>query len=356
MPKIITEKNYFFRLGSYRERLLQHYAKHPKFVQPTSARRQMLQYIEHELADISISRASQAWGIRLPQDQSHAVYVWFDALINYLTVTGYPEKTAAGFSPSSEGETKMGWQHWWPPDLHLIGKDIVKFHCAVWPAMLMSASLPLPKIIFAHGFFTMNSEKISKSLGNAMDPLELIKEYPFDAIRYYLLRDIPFGADGDFSHQRLHDRYNADLANGLGNLVSRVLQMIEKFTPDLIPPAGKTPGVKVKTPGVKEAGKVLAQVDLFIEDLAFDKALESIWAAIRAADEFIEKTKPWKLANKSSPSSEGELEGVLTNPYLTLIAINQAIAPFMPETHQKLTALLSARSLKEPAAPLFARK
>lgn len=341
-PKRIKEKNYFFKLAAYRETLLEYYENHPDFVQPESAHNKMLDYIKNDLADISISRQAQKWGIRLPQDETHAVYVWFDALINYLTVAGY-----------AEGGAKF--QKFWPADLHLIGKDIIKFHCAIWPAMLLSAGLPLPKKVFAHGFFTVDGDKISKSLGNAIDPLELMQEYPFDAIRYYVLRDIPFGNDGDFSHDRLKQRYNADLANGLGNLVSRVLNMMEKFAPDFAP--NSTPGVELaSSPGVGERLAVGAVVSIHLESLAFDRALESIWQKITQADELIERTKPWELVKKSSPSGEGELEGVLTQLYQTLLTINQSLAPFLPDTHAKLTKILAARPLKKPAEPLFARK
>lgn len=329
-PKKIKEKNYFFKLSRYRGRLLKHYEQNPDFVHPESARNKMLDYIKNDLADISISRQAQAWGIRLPQDPKHAVYVWFDALINYLTVAGY-------------GSDEKKFQTFWPADLHLVGKDIIKFHCAIWPAMLMAAELEPPQRVFANGFFTVDGQKISKSLGNAIDPLELTKEYPFDAIRYFLLRDIPFGNDGDFSHERLKDRYNADLANGLGNLVSRTLNMIEKFWPDfdkaLVDP----------TP----AAQGLTGVDAKIEKLAFDAALEEIWKLIAWADLLIENKKPWELAKQNN---QKEIQSVLSQVYMALIGINGALAPFMPETHEKLAKLLAARPLKKPSEPLFARK
>lgn len=330
-PKQIKEKNYFFKLSKYRDVLLKHYADQPDFVQPSSAKNKMLYYIENEMEDISISRQAQEWGIRLPNDPEHAVYVWFDALINYLTVTGFPKPEFTTF---------------WPADLHIIGKDIIKFHCAIWPAMLIAAELPLPKRVFAHGFFTINGEKISKSLGNAIDPFELTKDYPFDAIRYYLLRDIPFGNDGDFSFERLKDRYNADLANGLGNLTSRSLNMIEKFWPDF------NPEHMVKQLP-EEVLHFFSQANTHIEQLEFDKALTQIWNGIAWADELVEKTKPWELAKAGK---QEEIQQVLSQLFAVLKLVEVALLPLLPETHEKLKQILSATPLIKPTEPLFARK
>src|SRR3990167_1558320 len=320
-PNIIKEQNYFFKLSKYRDQLLAWYEKGPEAVQPASARNKMLAYITDEMEDISISRQAQEWGIRFPKDDKHAVYVWFDALINYLTVTGYP---------------KPGYEKTWPADLHLIGKDIIKFHCAIWPAMLLSANLPLPNKIFAHGFFTVNGEKISKSLGNAIDPKELLKEYSLDAIRYYLLREIPFGNDGDFSQERLRGRYNSELANGIGNLVSRTLTLVEKNCPDII-----------------FEPKELPNIALHIEILAFDRALTEIWQEVARLDGVIDTKKPWELAKVGKSE---ELQSVLAEVLSGISAIANALAPLLPETAKKIQALLSARPITKPAEPLFARK
>lgn len=320
-PKVIKEQNYFFRLSKYRDQLLAWYESNSNVVQPASARNKMLAYIKDEMEDISISRQSQEWGIRFPSDQNHAVYVWFDALINYLTVTGYPN---------------TGYEKTWPADLHLIGKDIIKFHCAIWPAMLMSANLPLPNNIFAHGFFTINGEKISKSLGNAIDPQDLLKEYPLDIIRYYLLREIPFGNDGDFSTDRLKERYNSELANGIGNLVSRTLTLVEKNCPDI-----------TCTP------KKLPTIAQHIESLSFDRALTDIWHEIALLDGVIDAKKPWELAKAGK---NDELQVVLSEVLSGIAGIAQALAPLLPETSVKIQELLVARPIKKPAEPLFARK
>ena len=327
-PKKIKEKNYFFRLSKYRDALLDHYRSHPDFVRPDSARNEVLNYIENHLEDISISRQSQAWGIRLPQDESHAIYVWFDALINYLTVAGYPAS-----------------DKWWPADMHIVGRDIVKFHCAIWPAMLLSAGLSIPERVFANGFFTINGQKISKSLGNTINPLDLIKEYPFDAVRYFVLREIPFGQDGDFSLDRLKERYNSDLANGLGNLVSRTLNMIEKF--------GRDRDLNSDYSKINDVSGAQMIVEKSLKNLSFDRGLTAITNLAAKTDAIIEKEKPWELAKNGE---EEKLEVVLDELFRRLNGINDLIAPFMPETHEKLTQLLSARPVKKPSEPLFARK
>ncbi len=320
-PKVIKEKNYFFKLTKYRDALLGWYAKTPNAVRPESARNKMLSYITDEMQDISISRQAGKWGIRFPEDESHAVYVWFDALINYLTVTGYPS---------------AGYEKMWPANLHMIGKDIIKFHCAIWPAMLMSADFALPNTIFAHGHFTVNGEKISKSLGNAIDPRDLLKEYPLDAIRYYLLREIPFGNDGDFSLVRLKERFNSELANGIGNLVSRTLTMVEKNCPNITFTAGKT-----------------LDVSSYIENLAFEKALTDIWHEVARLDGVIDEKKPWELAKIGKSD---ELETVLREVLSGIASIAHELQALLPETAVKIQELLAAKPLKKPDEPLFARK
>lgn len=320
-PKVIKEQNYFFRLSKYRAQLLAWYEDRPDAIEPTSARNKMLAYIRDEMEDISISRQAQEWGIRFPKDEKHAVYVWFDALINYLTVTGYPNP---------------GYQKLWPADLHLIGKDIIKFHCAIWPAMLLSANLPLPNKIFAHGFFTVNGEKISKSLGNAIDPRELLQEYPLDAIRYYLLREIPFGNDGDFSFERLKERYNSELANGIGNLVSRTLTLVEKNCPDLTFQKKNT-----------------VDVSKYLETLSFDRALTEIWQEVTRLDGVIDQKKPWELAKEEKHE---QLRAVLADVASGIWGIGQALTPILPETAATIQNLLETAPLAKPQQPLFARK
>ncbi|HET7713064.1 MAG TPA: methionine--tRNA ligase, partial [Patescibacteria group bacterium] len=251
-PRQLKEKNYFFKLSRYQQPLLDHIKAHPHFIQPVSRRNEVVAFIERGLEDFSVSRSTQKWGIPWPGDKDQVVYVWFDALINYLTAAGYPQNH----------------QKWWPAELHMIGKDIVKFHSIYWPAMLMSAGLTLPKSVFGHGFFTIDGTKISKSLGNAIDPVDLADRYGADALRYFLLREIPFGADGDFSHARFETVYNSDLANELGNLVQRVAVMIIKYFDGDIGPVPK------HSHDEKAFHQALAELHL-------DRALTELWQEVK---------------------------------------------------------------------------
>ena len=303
-PKKIKEENYFFRLKKYENKLLDYIEKNPSFIQPEARRNEIINYISHYMDDISISRASQEWGIPVPIDKKQALYVWFDALINYLTGVEY-------------GKDEKKFVKWWPADLHLVGKDIIKFHCAIWPAMLLSAGLPLPKHVFAHGFFTLDGQKISKSLGNVIDPVELANKYGIDEVRYYLLREIPFGEDGDFSFKRLEERYNAELANGLGNLVARVLTMCEKYFEGKVPP---------KISG--SAAPTWNSYEMAMQELKFHQALTDIWDLISFCDELINREAPWQLVKVDKE----RLERVIYTLLETLRHIAWLIAPFMPLT------------------------
>ena len=227
-PDWIKEKNYFFRLSKYRDRLVEHYAANPEFVIPESRRNEMLRLLDAGLEDISVSRAGQSWGIPLPFDPASVVYVWYDALINYAAAVGY-------------GCTTGLFERWWPADLHVIGKDITRFHCVVWPAMLMSVGVPLPKQVFGHGWLTFKGEKMSKSLGTVVDPLEAADRLGPDPLRWYLTREVVFGQDGDFSWDLFEKSYNADLANNLGNLVNRVTSMAHRYRGGIVKGPGARP-------------------------------------------------------------------------------------------------------------------
>jgi methionyl-tRNA synthetase len=332
-PEKIKEKNWFFKLSDYGDFLRKKIRSGEMEIMPAERRNEVLSLIDLGLEDIAISRRTAKFALPLPWDTEQTIYVWLDELFNYCSAIGY-------------GDDEEKFKKYWPADTHLIGKDILKFHCVIWPALLDAIGEELPKKVFAHGFFTVDGQKISKSLGNAIDPVELVKEYGADTIRYYLLRDIPFGKDGDFSHERLKDRYNADLANGLGNLVSRTLNMIEQYIPDFDP---AEPNKQLQEQLVNFG----AGIEGNIENLIFDRALSDIWFFISRADELIEKTKPWELVKEGRTE---EAEQILTGLFFTLEAINRELAPFLPDTHIKLTKLLEARPVKKPEEPLFARK
>jgi methionyl-tRNA synthetase len=316
--KKIKEKNYFFRLTKYRDKLLEHIEKNPNFIRPKARKNEIISYIRDFMEDISISRESLEWGIKLPIDGSQVFYVWFDAVINYISAVGYA------------GDEKK-FKNYWPADLHLVGKDIIKFHCALWPAMLMSAGLPLPKQVFAHGFFTVNGDKISKSLGNAIDPVELANEYGLDTVRYFLLREISFGEDGAFSINRLKERYETDLANDLGNLLNRVLNMTEKYQGGQVP---------------KKIGEDIENWPVIIEsmeNLDFSRALDEVWEVIREANRFIDQEQPWKLEKIDKKRQAAVLYILLE----TLRNIGWMLLPFMPQIAEEIWLQLGIDWKKE---------
>lgn len=318
-PQAIKEKNYFFRLSAYRERLLAHIDEHADFIQPLSRRNEVRSYVENFMEDVSISRdvGSVKCGIPVPGDATQVIYVWFDALINYLTGVDF-------------GTDEARFKKWWPADVHLVGKDIIKFHCALWPAMLMSAGMSLPEKVFAHGFFTIDGDKMSKSLGNAIDPLEITEKYGRDALRYFLLREITFGEDGDFSMRRLGERYSGDLANELGNLLHRTLAMAEKYTGGEV--ARGTEGAEA---GEGAEGIVSAwdRYEAAMERLDFGGALETVWEILRASNKLVDDSKPWALAK------EGKDEELREALYILLERLRHVawmLRPFMPETSVRM--------------------
>ncbi|MFH1047550.1 MAG: methionine--tRNA ligase [Patescibacteria group bacterium] len=312
-PDRIKERNYFFRVTAYREALLKHIDEQPDFIQPLSRRNEVRSYIDKFMQDFSISRDVGAVkaGIPVPGDESQVIYVWFDALLNYMTAVGY-------------GTDDELYQKWWPANVHLVGKDIIKFHCALWPAMLMSAGLPLPKKVFAHGFFTIDGDKMSKSLGNVIDPLDVAAKYGRDGMRYFLLKEITFGEDGDFSLKRLAERYQGDLGNDLGNLLHRTLSMTDKYL------AGQ---VLCPETGVQEmSSEVWPKYDRALEELDFGGALETIWEILRWSNKYIDDSKPWVLA-KEDPA---KIPAVLYSLLERLRQVAWMLKPFMPETAEKM--------------------
>jgi methionyl-tRNA synthetase len=354
--KKVSEKNYFFKLSSYRDQLLALYDAHPEIAQPTSRLNEVRSYVRDHLADISVSRdvSSLSCGIPVPGDDSQRIYVWFDALINYIS--------AVGFGSDDKKMTK-----WWPADLHLIGKDILKFHCALWPAMLLSAAKTdpllkkklakdelLPKNIFVHGFFTINGQKISKSVGNTIDPHDLTAKYGNDAIRYFLLREISFGDDGDFSYARLEERYAADLANTLGNLVQRAVAMSRKYFDGKVPDANPSSSAETAVDGVWSGAKGIEDIERGyhekIDRFRLDEALTLIWGAgeskgsgLMQANKHIEETKPFQLIKEDTKKTGEVLYSILE----ALRHYAWLLDPVMPETSAKILAALGQDREKE---------
>ena len=305
-------------MSKYQEALLAHIEANPEFIQPKSRRNEILSFVREGLRDLSISRTTFQWGIQAPGNDNHVVYVWFDALANYITALGYPE---------TAGKLK----DFWPADAQLIGKDILRFHAVYWPTFLMSAGLPLPKRIFAHGWWTVEGQKMSKSLQNVVEPNMLIDKYGVDAIRYFLLREVPFGLDGDFSHSALIHRINSDLANDLGNLLNRSTAMIQKYFGGIVQAplemTGIDQGFKAKT----EAA--VNQVESCLEELAFSKALQSIWEVISAGNKYVDETAPWALAK--DPAQKERLGTVIYCVLESQRIVYHLLSPFMPDTAKK---------------------
>ena len=290
VPQWIREKNHFFRLSRYQKPLLEHFASHPGFLQPEIRRNEILRLLDAGLEDISISRAGQSWGIPLPFDSANVVYVWFDALINYASAVGLGDTSDAG---------RRKFEHWWPANLHVIGKDITRFHTVIWPAMLMSAKLPLPEVVFGHGFMTVDGQRMSKSLGNLIDPRQAAARFGPDPLRLYLAKEVPFGGDGDFTWERYDERYNVDLANNLGNLVSRVSSMAHRYRQGSLRPSG---GPSPELAGIGD--DAVKGYRAAMGGFALHEAAAAAFRLVDATNQFIAGKEPWKLAKDAARADE----------------------------------------------------
>ncbi|MBQ8016120.1 MAG: methionine--tRNA ligase, partial [Clostridia bacterium] len=319
------EEAYFFKLSAYADKLIKYYEEHPGFIEPVSRQNEMVNnFIKPGLQDLCVSRSSFKWGIPVPVNEDHVIYVWLDALTNYITALGY----------NSEDESL--YEKFWPADVHLIGKDIIRFHTIYWPAFLMSLDLPLPEKVYGHGWVLLEGGKMSKSKGNVVDPVILAERYGVDALRYYLLREIAFGSDGIFSNENLINRINSDLANDLGNLVSRTVAMVEKYFGGTIPAEREAGDFDEELKALAVQTKIDAEAEL--DKLNFSVALTNIWKFVSRTNKYIDETAPWALAKDES--KKARLAEVMYNLCESIRIISVLIAPFMPETAVKIRAQL----------------
>ena len=319
----VEEPSYFFRLGAWGERLLEFYDRNPDFIAPQSRRNEVLSFVSGGLNDLSVSRTSFQWGVPVPDDEGHVMYVWLDALTNYITGVGFPDTEAPAY------------RRYWPASLHVVGKDIVRFHAVYWPAFLMAAGLQPPRRVFAHGWWTNEGRKISKSLGNIIDPVALVETYGLDEVRYFLMREVPFGNDGDFSHRAMINRINGDLANDFGNLVQRVLSMIARNCEASVPEPGPLAAEDHELLG--RASALAAAMRAEIDSQAIHKALILLWAEIGEANRYVDARAPWEL-KKSDPARMRTVLYVLAEAIRHYALLAQ---PFVPASAARILAQLA---------------
>ena len=319
----VEEPSYFFKLSAWQDRLLEFYEANPDFIGPNSRRNEVISFVKGGLKDLSVSRTTFNWGVPVPDDDAHIMYVWLDALTNYITAVGYPDCESEIF------------QKFWPADLHMVGKDIVRFHAVYWPAFLMAAGIAPPKRVYAHGWWTNEGEKISKSLGNVIDPLQLVETYGLDPVRYFLLREVPFGNDGDFSHAAMMHRMNGDLANDLGNLCQRVLSMVHKNCDGKVPAPSGFDAADEALMG--KARGLLSPLRAAMDEQSFHAALGLIWEVIGDANRYVDAQAPWALRKTDPP----RMATVLYSLAETIRCIALFVQPFMPDACAKILDQLS---------------
>ncbi len=332
----VKEENYFFKLSAFEDQLLQLYAEQPEFIRPETRRNEVISFVRSGLRDLSISRSTFSWGIPVPDDPKHVIYVWLDALANYITALGYGSEDTRRFDK------------YWPADVHMIGKEIVRFHCVYWPAFLMAAGLPLPKGIIAHGWLLFEENKMSKSRGNIVRSETILDVLGGDALRYFLLREIVFGQDGSFSFDALVQRYNADLANGLGNLASRTLTMITRYFRGEVPYPSAAIAHKPADDAIAEsARKVIAEFGALFDQYQFSRALEVAWGLVAAVDKYIVENEPWALGEKQEEESRSRLATVLYTSAEALRVVTALAHPVIPEATAKIWTQLGLGDIKK---------
>jgi methionyl-tRNA synthetase len=339
ITETISEENYFFKLSAFERRLLEHYEAHPEFIQPEARRNEVIAFVRSGLRDLSVSRTSFTWGIPVPGDERHVIYVWMDALANYMTALGYG---------SDVPEDKQRFADFWPANVHLVGKEIIRFHCVYWPAFLLAAGLPLPKSVIANGWLLFDKAKMSKSIGNIVRAETVLEVLGADALRYFLLREISFGHDGNFTFEALVQRYNADLANGYGNLVSRVVNMVHRYFGGVLPEAGSlgTPEISIQN----DAALTIVEFNTQFEAMDFSRALESLWAVVAAVDGYLTASAPWKKPVEISEENHTKTQArILATAAEAIRIVTALVHPILPESTAKVWQQLGLGDLENDA-------
>lgn len=343
----VHEETYFFKLSRYEKPLLKYYEEHPEFLSPKTRANEIINFVKSGLQDLSVTRTKVAWGIPVPSNPKHTIYVWFDALINYISAAGFGTQICSDKTLHETQLKKIGVENFedlWPADLHMVGKEIFRFHTVIWPAVLMALNLPLPKKVFAHGWWTVEGEKMSKSLGNIVNPAEVAATYGVDPVRAFLFREVPFGQDGDFSMASFKNRYNSDLANNIGNLVSRTLNMAAKNIGELPEKIEGDYKLLAKTADIEKT------IDAAYDALAFDKVLEQIYGFASDLNKLVDEKKPWELAKTDVDAAKE----VLLELIACLRYVAKWLTPFMPTIGPEMARRLQAGKI-EKYPPLFPR-